>query len=126
LPSCSLARLRALLRRRGDLTPSTITVGDLRIDTRTQRVQRGQRAITLTAKEYAFLEYLGRRAGSVVSRGQITAHVWDDNHDPAANLVDVYVSRLRRKIDGGERVPLLHTRRGAGILLGDTSTGESQ
>jgi DNA-binding response OmpR family regulator len=62
----------------------------------------------------------------VVTRAQITAHVWDDNHDPAANLVDVYVSRLRRKVDGGEPVALLHTRRGAGLMLGALVPQETQ
>jgi DNA-binding response OmpR family regulator len=116
-----LARLRALLRRSGHVRAAIITVGDLRINTGEQTVQRGSRAIALTAKEYAFLEYLARKAGSVVSRSEISDHVWDENHDPAANLVDVYVSRLRRKIDAGEAVALLHTRRGAGILLGENS-----
>lgn len=112
-----LARLRALLRRRSETVPSTIAIGDLRVDTQRQRVRRGERDISLTAKEYTFLEYLARNAGRVVSRIELTAHVWDENHDPAANLIDVYVSRLRRKIDGGEQRVLLHTRRGAGVLL---------
>jgi DNA-binding response OmpR family regulator len=114
-----LARLRALLRRRGHVRATNIAIGDLHIDTGEQTVRRGARAIALTAKEYAFLEYLARNAGSVVSRTEIVEHVWDENHDPAANLVDVYVSRLRRKIDANETVALLHTRRGAGILLGE-------
>jgi two-component system copper resistance phosphate regulon response regulator CusR len=111
-----LARLRALLRRRGELMPTTIAVGDLEIDTRRQEARRGGRRVPLTAREYAFLEYLARHAGQIVSRAAIAAHVWDGNHDPAANLIDVYVSRLRRKIDAGA-VPLIHTRRGAGVLL---------
>jgi two-component system copper resistance phosphate regulon response regulator CusR len=111
-----LARLRALLRRRGDLVPTTITVGDLEVDTRRQEARRGGRHVPLTAREYAFLEYLARHAGQIVSRAAIAAHVWDENHDPAANLIDVYVSRLRRKVDAGE-APLIHTRRGAGVLL---------
>ena len=119
-----LARLRALLRRRGHVRATTLAIGNLRIDTREQTVRRGSRAIPLTAKEYAFLEYLARKAGSVVSRTEIVEHVWDENHDPGANLVDVYVSRLRRKIDAGESTPLLHTRRGSGILLGDVAERE--
>lgn len=112
-----LARLRALLRRRGDVRPSIILVDDLSVDTRRQEVHRGGRRIALTAREYAFLAYLAVNAGRVVTRAEIASHVWDDNHDPAANLLDVYVSRLRRKVDAGAR-PLLHTRRGAGVLLG--------
>ena len=113
-----LARVRALVRRRGEVVPSTITVGDLAVDTRRQEVHRAGRLVPLTAREYAFLEYLARHAGQIVSRAVLAAHVWDENHDPAANLIDVYVSRLRRKIDAGA-APLLHTRRGAGVLLAD-------
>ena len=121
-----LARLRALLRRRGHVRATTIAIRDLRIDTGARTVRRGPRRIVLTAKEYAFLEYLARKAGSLVTRTEIVEHVWDENHDPAANLVDVYVSRLRRKIDAGEPVALLHTRRGAGILLGETTEHEQE
>ena len=112
-----LARLRALLRRRGEVMPPELVVGDLVLDPRTQSVRRGERAIPITSKEYAFLEFLARHSGRIVSRAEITAHVWDDNHDPFSNLIEVYVSRLRRKIDGGERVQLLFTRRGAGYML---------
>ena len=112
-----LARLRALLRRRGALVPAVITVGDLEVDTQRQAVRRGARAIPLTTKEYAFLEYLARNAERVISRAEISAHVWDDNHDPMSNLIEVYVSRLRRKVDGGETLALFHTRRGAGYML---------
>lgn len=114
-----LARLRALLRRRPrEVLPPVLVVDDLEVDTRRQRARRAGHGIDLTAKEYAFLEYLARHAGRVVSRAELTAHLWDDNHDPAANLLDVYVSRLRRKVDGGASRPLVHTRRGAGVLLG--------
>jgi two-component system copper resistance phosphate regulon response regulator CusR len=80
-------------------------------------VRRGRHAIALTAREYTMLAYLARNAGRVVSRGELASHVWDDNHDPGANLVDVYLSRLRRKLDAAG-TPLLHTRRGAGVVLG--------
>ena len=121
-----LARLRALLRRRAhEVLPPVLAVGDLEVDTRRQSARRGDRPIALTAKEYAFLEYLARHAGRVVSRAELTEHVWDDNHDPAANLIDVYVSRLRRKVDGGGAPPLVHTRRGAGVMLGaDAGEGD--
>jgi two-component system, OmpR family, response regulator len=112
-----LARLRAVLRRQGHVVPSIIAVGDLEVDTHRQAVRRRGRTIPLTTKEYAFLEYLARNAGRIVSRGEISAHVWDDNHDPMSNLIEVYVSRLRRKVDGGEDAPLVHTRRGAGYML---------
>jgi len=112
-----LARIRALLRRRGEVLPTTLVVGDLAIDTRSHQVTRRGRTISLTAREYVFLEYLARSPGRVVSRAELTGHVWDENHDPTSNVLDVYLSRIRRKVDGDEAVPLLHTRRGAGIVL---------
>ena len=112
-----LARLRALLRRAPTLLPDVITVGDLAVDTRAQTVTRAGASVRLTSKEYALLEYLARNAGRVVNRGDIVAHVWDDNHDPFTNAVEVYVNRLRRKLEGDGRTPLLHTRRGAGYVL---------
>lgn len=114
-----LARLRALLRRRGELLPTTLTIGDLALDTQRRQVFRGGHAVPLTAREYTFLLYLARNAGRVVGREELAAHVWDDAHDPTANLIDVYVSRIRRKVDGGGARPLLHTRRGQGVLLAD-------
>jgi two-component system copper resistance phosphate regulon response regulator CusR len=112
-----LARVRALLRRGPSLAASVLTVADLRIDTRGRSAQRGSRQISLTSKEYAFLEYLARRHGEVVGRADIAEHVWDDSFDPLSNLIEVYIQRLRRKIDDGEAVPLIHTRRGAGYVL---------
>jgi DNA-binding response OmpR family regulator len=116
-----LARLRALLRRPENLQPEILTVGDLQIDLRAHAVTRAGTPITLTAKEYALLELLARHARTVVSRAQIVAHVWDDNHDPFTNAVEVYVNRLRGKIDKAPWTPLLHTRRGAGYILSDTA-----
>jgi two-component system copper resistance phosphate regulon response regulator CusR len=80
-------------------------------------VSRAGRDIALTAKEYGLLEYLVRRAGEVVSRGDIGEHVWDDSFDPMSNLIEVYIQRLRRRIDDGHAVKLIHTRRGAGYTL---------
>jgi two-component system copper resistance phosphate regulon response regulator CusR len=84
-------------------------------------VQRAGVAIALTAKEYALLELLARRVGTVVSRADIVAHVWDDNHDPFTNAVEVYVNRLRGKIDRAPWTPLIHTRRRAGYVLSDVA-----
>ena len=120
-----LARLRALVRRRGDVLPGELSVADLVVDTRRHSARRGKREITLTTKEYALLEHLVRNAGRIVSRAEINAHVWDDNHDPFSNLIDVYVSRLRRKVDGGERVALISTRRGVGYMLAAPAAGNA-
>lgn len=112
-----LARLRALLRRGSEIRPATITVADLSIDTRGQRVWRRARALELTTKEYTLLEFLARNAGRVVGRAEIAEHVWDDTYDPFTNLIEVYINRLRRKVDGPSEAPLIHTRRGAGYVL---------
>jgi DNA-binding response OmpR family regulator len=113
-----LARLRALLRRPGELRPGKIAVGDLVLDTGAQSVSRAGRSIPLTAKEYALLEFLARNAGRVVGRAEIAEHVWDESFDPFSNLIEVYVNRVRRKIDIGSVKALLHTRRGAGYFFG--------
>ena len=113
-----LARLRALIRRgRQPLLPERLTVGTLVLDTRGRRVRVRNRAVLLTAKEYALLEYLARRAGDVVSRGDIAEHVWDEHYDPLSNVVDVYVQRLRRKLDAPASPSLIRTRRGEGYQL---------
>jgi DNA-binding response OmpR family regulator len=112
-----LARVRALLRRGPALASSVLHVEDLTIDTRARSVARAGRPIQLTTKEYTLLEYLARRQGDVVGRADIAEHVWDDSFDPVSNLIEVYVQRLRRKIDDGQAVKLLHTRRGAGYTL---------
>ena len=113
-----LARLRALVRRgRQPLLPERLTVGPLAIDTRSRHVRVRGSDVSLTAKEYALLEYLVRRAGDVVSRGDISEHVWDEHHDPLSNIVDVYVQRLRRKLDQSGAESLIRTRRGEGYQL---------
>ena len=116
-----LARLRALLRRPESLQPVILRIGDLEINVPAHGVTRAGVAIALTAKEFALLELLARRARTVVSRADIVAHVWDDNHDPFTNAVEVYVNRLRGKIDKAPWPPLLHTRRGAGYLLSEVA-----
>jgi DNA-binding response OmpR family regulator len=112
-----LARLRALLRRGPMLRAAIIEVADLVLDTRAQRAVRNGRALALTTKEYALLEYLAREQGRVVGRSEIAEHVWDENFDPLTNLIDVHINRLRRKVDNGLSVKLIHTRRGAGYML---------
>ncbi len=112
-----LARLRALLRRGHVVLPAIISVADLTIDTRGQRVSREGRAIQLTTKEYALLEYLARNTNRVVGRAEISEHVWDESYDPLSNSIDVHINRLRRKVDDGFPSPLIHTRRGAGYIL---------
>ena len=112
-----LARLRALTRRRGEVMDARIVVGDLVIDTLRHSVSRDGREITLTAKEFAFLLHLARNAGRVVTRAELMAHVWDDARNTYSNIIDVYASRLRRKIDEGENVALFTTLRGSGFVL---------
>jgi DNA-binding response OmpR family regulator len=118
-----LARLRAVIRRgMRPPVPAIIQVGDLQLDTAARQVQRGQIPLSLTAREYALLEYLAHRAGAVVSRADIAEHVWDEHYDPLSNVVDVYIQRLRRKIDLPGRDSLIRTRRGEGYQLRSTAT----
>ena len=119
-----LARVRALLRRGQALRPEIIQVADLTIATRAHRVERAGRQVELTGKEYTLLEYLARHAGEVVSRAEIGEHVWDENFDPFTNLIEVYIQRLRRKIDDGHELKLIRTLRGEGYLL--ASGGEER
>jgi two-component system copper resistance phosphate regulon response regulator CusR len=112
-----LARLRALLRRNSEIRPPKIVVGDLEIDTVARRAWRSRREIHLTTKEYALLEYLARERGRVVGRSEIAEHVWDENFDAFSNLIEVYIKRLRAKVDEGFAAQLIHTRRGAGYIL---------
>lgn len=121
-----LARLRALLRRSNELRPPLITVEDLVLDTRAQRASRAGRSILVTAKEYALLEFLARNMGRVIGRAEIAEHVWDESFDPFSNLIEVYVNRLRKKIDLPDTEPLLHTRRGSGYFLGIGEEAASQ
>jgi len=112
------ARLRALLRRLPEVLPSMLSVADLTVDTRRRTAARAEREIRLTSKEYAMLEYLARNADRVVGRAELSEHVWDENHDPMSNAIEVYVNRLRRKVDAPGETPLIHTHRGAGYRLG--------
>jgi len=116
-----LARVRALLRRQSDNKSPILSMADLSLDPISRRVTRNDTPIRLTTKEYALLEYLLRNPNKVLSRTLIGEHVWDMNFDPESNVIDVYVSHLRSKIDKGHDIPLLHTLRGQGYLLSDNS-----
>jgi two-component system copper resistance phosphate regulon response regulator CusR len=119
-----LARIRALLRRDPQLRPDVLEIGDLVVDSANHRVSRAGIEVQLTAKEYALLEYLARRTGQLVSRAEIAAHVWDDSFDPFSNAIEVYMNRLRKKVDGSNRTKLLHTRRGEGYILDVRGVGD--
>ncbi|MFI5227504.1 MAG: response regulator [Gemmatimonadales bacterium] len=113
-----VARLHALTRRPPNQLPEVVAIADLEVHLRAHRVRRGGREVDLTAKEFALLEFFVRHHGQVVDRAAITAHVWDENHDPFTNVLEVLVRRLRRKIDDGFDLKLIHTLRGAGYRLG--------
>jgi DNA-binding response OmpR family regulator len=112
-----LARIAAIQRRMGSTTSSTIEVGDLRLDLEALRVWRGADELVLTAQEFRVLRYLAEHAGKVVSRTRLLEGAWDMHHDPGTNIVDVYISYLRAKVDKGHAHPLIHTVRGRGYLL---------
>jgi two-component system copper resistance phosphate regulon response regulator CusR len=113
-----LARLRALARREHrPVGADRIEVRDITIDIPARRVFRRGAEIVLTSREYALLEYLARRAGEVVGRSEIAEHVWDEHYDPLSNVVDVYVQRLRRKVDDPDAPSVIRTRRGQGYQL---------
>ena len=112
------ARLEALLRRSASEAPATrLQVADLELDLLARTVSRGGRPLDLQPREFRLLEYLMRHAGQVVTRTMLLEHVWDYHFDPQTNVIDVHVSRLRRKIDRDFETPLLHTVRGAGYVL---------
>lgn len=113
-----LARLRALIRRgvRAPL-PEQLIVGPLELDTRARQVRKHGTTLALTTREFALLEYLARRVGQVVGRADIAEHVWDEFYDPMSNIIDVYIQRLRRKIDDPDQASLIATRRGEGYAL---------
>ena len=115
-----LARLKLMLRRggAGAQAVTRLACGDLDMDLLSRKVKRGARAIDLQPREFRLLEYLLRHKEQVVTRTMLLEGVWDYHFDPGTNVIDVHVSRLRRKIDDGEGVPLIHTVRGAGYRLG--------
>lgn len=115
------ARLRALVRRAHAQGSSTLSVGDLEVDTVAKTARRGGRVIELSGREYAILECLALRAGRVVSRDVLRESVYDFDAEVGSNVIDVYVGHLRKKIDKGFDHKLLHTRRGLGYMLGEAS-----
>lgn len=112
-----LARVHALCRRGYSVKAPRVIVADLEVDTTTREVYRAGTRVTLTPREYLVLEYLARRAGEVVSRTDIEAHVYDQHVDPMSNVVESAVSSLRKKISGPNPTPLIHTRHGHGYIL---------
>ncbi len=113
-----LARIRAVGRRPPALAPEVVRVANLEVDLGRRTVRRGRDQIRLTAKEFSLLEFFVRHPGQVVDRAAITAHVWDENHDPFTNVLEVLVRRLRRKIDDAYEPKLIQTLRGAGYRFG--------
>lgn len=111
------ARLRAITRRRYGSNSSLLTAADLTLDCASHAVTRGGRNIVLSAKEYSLLEYMMLNRGIVLSREQIENHIWNFDYEGGTNVVDVYIRYLRKKIDEGESVKLIHTVRGMGYIL---------
>ena len=112
-----LARIRAMTRLSFGASESVLTVGDLTLNLATQEVRRGGQPITLSAKEYALLEYLMHNQGIVLSREKIENHIWNLDYEGGTNVVDVYISYLRKKIDEGRKEKLIHTVRGRCYVL---------
>ena len=111
------ARIRAMLRKSHGAISNVFRVADLEVDTAAHTVKRGGEIISLSAKEYSLLEYLIRNAGIVLSREKIENHIWNYDYEGGTNVIDVYISYLRRKIDEGRDVKLIHTVRGSGYVL---------
>ena len=112
-----LARIRAATRKYGTQKTSVLTIADLTVDTGSRTVTRGGKEIRLSAKEYAILEYLLRNKGTVISRARLEDHIWNYDYAGGSNVVDVYITYLRKKIDSGFGKKLIHTIRGAGWIL---------
>ncbi len=113
------SRINALLRRSHNQAETIIAIGDLVVDPKSHKVERNSKTISLTAKEFAILEFLARHKDEVVTRTQILEHTWDYNFDSMSNIVDVFVATLRKKIDGESKKKLLHTVRGVGFKLSE-------
>jgi DNA-binding response OmpR family regulator len=113
------ARVNALLRRNYHQPETKITIDDLEIDPVKRTVQRGNKPITLTPKEFAILEFLARHKDEPVTRTQITEHTWDYNFDSLSNVVDVFIATLRKKVDGGQKKKLIRTVHGVGYIISE-------
>lgn len=111
------ARIRAMTRKKFHLTANTLQVGDLTLNTDSHTVKRGENTILLSAKEYTLLEYLMLNKGIVLSREKIENHIWNFDYEGGTNVVDVYISYLRKKIDGNSQDKLIHTVRGRGYMI---------
>lgn len=112
-----LARIRVITRRGGETRTTHLRIADLTLDTTSRRAHRNGRPIELTTREYRLLEYLMRSPGRICTRMMIFEQVWDYHFDPGTNLIDVYIRKLREKIDAGATVKLLHTVRGVGYVM---------
>lgn len=111
------ARVNALLRRNQRQFETTIVIGDLEIDPAKHNITRGGKDVLLTPKEFSILEFMARHKGEVVTRTQIMEHTWDYNFDSLSNVVDVFIASIRKKVDGGQKVKLIHTVHGVGYSI---------
>jgi DNA-binding response OmpR family regulator len=112
-----LARVQALLRRKGPVKGGVLTIGDLELNQLTHKVTRQGKEIELTSKEYALLEYMMFNSGKIITRTMISEHVWHEDFDSFTNVIDVYMNYLRNKIDKGSKNPLIRTVRGSGYTI---------
>ncbi len=119
-----VARIRALSRRDRQPRSPSLRVGDLELDVLTRQARRGPRRIDLTAREFTVLEYLMRHAGEVVTRTMLAEHVWGDHYDSLSNLIEVFINRLRKKLEADGALRLLHTVRGAGYVVRERPAAE--
>lgn len=114
-----MARIRTMIRLSKRTATTILRVGDLTLDTASHVVQRGDTIISLSAKEYALLEYLMMNKNTVLTRENIENHIWDFSYEGGTNVVDVYISYLRKKVDGNHSIRLIHTVRGCGYVVRD-------
>ena len=119
-----VARVQALVRRKYETKTTLLRVGDLEIDTSRRTVRRGEESIDLSGREYGLLEYLAMNTDRIVSRTDLWQHVYDFNASPESNVVDVYIKRLRAKIERPDKPRLIHTRRGQGYVLAARNESE--
>ncbi len=118
------ARVRALLRRAARAGPAVLEVHDVRLDTARRTGSRAGREFTLTSREYLMLELFMRHPGEPLDRAEISRHVWEESYDPASNIIDVYVARLRNKLEANRGTRLIHTLRGQGYVFREEGEAE--